>query len=290
MNTPANLPSKVSLNVYVAPMRPMIGTTPQGPGDEPIWSPMSSTLLSGERDAILIDTLVTFGQVDALADWVKGFNKRLTTILITHGHFDHWIGLQRLLQHFPEARTMARPTVRDRAQFEATNPGLRAYQLGIFPGEIEENPKVPDPTTETVVDLEGHRIDLIDIGQGDTEHSTIMYVPSIAAIVAGDVVYNQVHMMTAETDEQSRQTWMDNLDRIAAMIPQIVVAGHKRVGTANGPENIAESKQYLADFSRVVKEQATVEAIVQEMLTLHPNRDNPRVLWHCARQAVAKRQ
>lgn len=270
-------------------MRPMVGTPPQGPGDEPIWSPMSSTLIYGEHDAILVDTLVTFDQVDALADWVTSFKKRVTTILITHGHADHWIGLQQLLKHFPGVRTMARPAVRDRAQFEVTNPTLRKYWQGTFPGEIGENPTVPDGTTETVVELEGHRIDLIDIGQGDTEHSTIMHIPSIAAIVAGDVVYNQVHMMTGETDEQSRQKWMDNLDRIAAMNPQIIVAGHKRVGTSDGPENIAESKKYLADFSRVVKENETVEAIVQAMLTLHPNRDNPHVVWHSARQAVTKR-
>ena len=288
-NSSTSLQSELSLNVYVTPMRPMVGTPPQGPGDEPMWSPMSSALIYGERDAILVDTLVTFDQVDALADWVKSFKKRVTTILTTHGHSDHWIGLQRLLKHFPGVRTMARPAVRDRAQFEATNPTLRKYWQGIFPGEIPENPTVPDVTTETFVELEGHRIDLIDIGQGDTEHSTIMHVPSIAAIVAGDVVYNQVHMMTGETDEQSRQKWMDNLDRIAAMNPKIIVAGHKRVGTSDGPENIAESKKYLADFSRVVKENETVEAIVKAMLTLHPNRDNPRVVWHSARQAVAKR-
>ena len=109
---------------------------------------------------------------------------------------------------------MARPEVRDRAQFEATDPNLSKYWQGTFPGEIPENPTVPDVTTETFVELEGHRIDLIDIGQGDTEHSTIMHVPSIAAIVAGDVVYNQVHMMTGETDEQSRQKWMDNLEPV----------------------------------------------------------------------------
>jgi glyoxylase-like metal-dependent hydrolase (beta-lactamase superfamily II) len=250
---------------------------------------MSSTLISGERDAILVDTLVTFDQVDSLADWVKSFQKRVTTILITHGHSDHWIGLGRLHEHFPGVRTMARPAVRDRAHFEATDPTLSKYWQGTFPGEIPDNPTLPDATTETFVELEGHRIELIDIGQGDTEHSTIMHVPSIAAIVAGDVVYNQVHMMTGETDEQSRQTWMGNLDRIAAMNPHIIVAGHKRIGTSDGPENIAESKRYLADFSRVVKEQETVEAIVQAMLTLHPNRDNPRVVWNSARRAVAKR-
>src|SRR5713101_474922 len=118
-NSSTSLQSKLSLNVYVTPMRPMVGTPPQGPGDEPMWSPMSSTLIYGEHDAILVDTLVTFDQVDALADWVKSFKKRVTTILLTHGHSDHWIGLQRLLKHFPGVRTMARPAVRDRAQFRS---------------------------------------------------------------------------------------------------------------------------------------------------------------------------
>src|SRR5487761_909885 len=106
-NSSTSLQSELSLNVYVTPMRPMVGTPPQGPGDEPMWSPMSSTLIYGERDAVLVDTLVTFDQVDALADWVESRGKRVTAIVITHGHCDHWIGLARLLERFPGARGLA---------------------------------------------------------------------------------------------------------------------------------------------------------------------------------------
>src|SRR4051812_32593786 len=56
----------MNLDVYITPMRPMLGAPAQGPGDEPMWSPMSATLIHGERDAVLVDTLVTFDQVDAL--------------------------------------------------------------------------------------------------------------------------------------------------------------------------------------------------------------------------------
>jgi glyoxylase-like metal-dependent hydrolase (beta-lactamase superfamily II) len=282
----------LSFDVYVAPMRPFasFGAGPQGPGDDPMWSPMSSTLIHGERDAILVDTLVTFDQVDALAEWVKGFGKRLVTILITHGHADHWIGLQQLLKHFPEAKGFARPAAQKRAQFEATDPRLSKYWQAVFPGEVPANPAVPETITEDFVELEGNRIELIDVGQGDTEHSTLVHVPSIKAVVGGDVVYNQVHMMTAETDESSRRAWMANLDKIAALQPHLVVSGHKRVGAPDRPETINESKQYLADFSRIVKEQESVEGIVKAMLALHSDRDNPRVLWHAARAAVAKRK
>src|ERR1700722_11144561 len=189
------------LDVHVAPMRPMQGAPPQAPGDESMWSPMSSTLIYGERDAVLVDTLVTFDQVDTLADWIDRFDRNLTAIYITHGHSDHWIGLSRLRQRFPQARGLARPNVHDRALFEATNPGLSAYWQSIFPGELPQEPVLPDRWDETSMDLEGHKLERIDIGQGDTEHSTIVHVPSIAAVVGGDVVYNQVHMMMGEADE-----------------------------------------------------------------------------------------
>src|SRR5258708_398254 len=101
--------SDLNLDVHIAPMRPMKGAPPQGPGDEPMWSPMSATLVHAENDAILIDTLVTFDQVDALAEWIKGFDKRLVGIYITHGHSDHWIAITRLPKHFGAVPPWSRP-------------------------------------------------------------------------------------------------------------------------------------------------------------------------------------
>lgn len=97
-------------------------------------------------------------------------------------------------------------------------------------------------------------------------------------------------MMTAETDEKRREDWIASLDRIAVLEPRIVVSGHKRLGAADDPKTIGESQQYLRDFSRVVASEQTVEGIVSAMLELHPDRDNPRVVWHSAREAVKKRQ
>jgi glyoxylase-like metal-dependent hydrolase (beta-lactamase superfamily II) len=282
--------SDLNLDVHIAPMRPMKGAPPQGPGDEPMWSPMSATLIHGQEEAVLVDTLVTFDQVDALADWIDGFGKRLVGVYITHGHSDHWIGLSRLRERFGDVPGWARPKVFERAVFEATNPGLSGYWQGVFPGEIPEKPETPDRLETTSIELEGSEIRVIDIGQGDTEHSTIVHVPSIHAVVGGDVVYNEVHMMTAETDTRSRQEWIDNLNQIASLDPQIVVSGHQRVAAPNDPTSIGESQQYLRDFSRVVETEETVEDIVKAMLTLHPDRDNTRVVWHCAREAVKKRE
>jgi glyoxylase-like metal-dependent hydrolase (beta-lactamase superfamily II) len=268
----------------------MQGAPAQGPGDEPMWSPMSATLIYGDEDAVLVDTLVTFDQVDALADRIEGFGKQLVGIYITHGHSDHWIGISRLRERFGPVPAWARPKVHERAVFEATNPGLSAYWQGVFPGEIPEKPETPDRLDETAIELEGSDLNIIDIGQGDTADSTILHVPSIDAVVGGDVVYNGVHMMMGETDGQSRLDWIANLDRIAALGPQIVISGHQRVGAPNDPKSIGESQQYLRDFSHIVGSEETVEGIVSRMLELHGDRDNPRVVWHSAREAVKKRE
>ena len=157
-------PAALTVDVYVAPMRPFAGAPAQGPGDDPMWSPMSSTLIAGAERAILVDTLVTLDQVDALAEWVRGFGKRITGVYITHGHQDHWIGLARLQEHFPEACGIATREVVQRATFEATDPGLSAYWKASFPGELPETAVLPEALTTGEFELEGQVLRAVSVG------------------------------------------------------------------------------------------------------------------------------
>jgi hypothetical protein len=106
---------------------------------------------------------------------------------------------------------------------------------------------LPEALTAGEFELEGQVLRAVSVGQGDTEFSTVLHVPSAAAVVGGDVVYNGVHMMTAETDQNSREAWIASLDAVAALNPQIVVAGHKSVGAPDLPESISASQQYLSE-------------------------------------------
>ena len=107
--------SPLSIDVFVSPMRPYHSPDQLGEGEVATWAPSSSTLISGPTEAILIDALLTFNNADEIAAWAKGFGKTITGIYITHGHSDHWLGLARLLEHFPEARGYAAPEVVARA-------------------------------------------------------------------------------------------------------------------------------------------------------------------------------
>src|SRR6266702_965729 len=207
--------SPLSIDVYVAPMRPYTCPDQLGEGEVATWALSSSTLISGPTEGILIDALLTFANADQIAAWAKSFGKKIIGVYITHGHSDHWLGLARLLEHFPE--------------------------------------------------------------------------PSADGVASGDVVYNNVHMMMYEADEAKSEASIASIEVVAALNPKIVVAGHKSVGAADLPENLAASQQYLRDFTAVAKKGGTVEDLVHNMLELHGERDQPHTLWISARAEVARR-
>src|SRR4029077_19478051 len=88
-------------------------------------------------------------------------------------------------------------------------------------------------------------------GQGDIDGSTIFHVPSAEAVVCGDVVYNNVHMMMYEADEAKREAWIASIDAVAALKPKGAVPGHKSFGAADLPDILAASQRYLRDFTAV---------------------------------------
>jgi glyoxylase-like metal-dependent hydrolase (beta-lactamase superfamily II) len=98
-------------DLFLAPSIPAITSdVPPGETERP-WPPIWSTLISGERDAVLVDTPVTVEQARALVNWLVARGKNLTTIYATHGHGDHFFGTSTVLERLPGARFVARPEV-----------------------------------------------------------------------------------------------------------------------------------------------------------------------------------
>jgi hypothetical protein len=103
-----------------------------------------------------------------------------------------------------------------------------AFWSTIFPGQIPEHPIVPDALDGDVINLEGHELRIITVGQSDTAPSTIVYIPSLDAVISGDVAYNGIHQWLAQTDHEKRMQWIASVEQIEALKPKIVIAGHKR--------------------------------------------------------------
>jgi glyoxylase-like metal-dependent hydrolase (beta-lactamase superfamily II) len=287
----AQSPTRLTIEVFTTPGRPIVSSTePGSPDDFPTWSPMSATLIYGEHEAVLVDAFATFDQADALADWIDTKDRRLSRIYITHGHGDHWLGLARLVQRYPGVTGLATAEVLARVEFEGRG-GMAGYWEAIFPGEVPTGTDkvLPQLLATSSIDLAGNELRVIKIGQADTAESTVLHIPSLSAVVTGDLAYNEVHMMTAETGKAERAQWVANLDEVAALNPTFVVAGHKKVENGNDPKIIGESQQYLRDFSRLADKATTPADIVTGMLGIYPDWGNLRTLWYSATAAIDRK-
>jgi glyoxylase-like metal-dependent hydrolase (beta-lactamase superfamily II) len=256
------------------------------PGKEELmWVANSSTLISGERDAVLVDTFLTTEQSQALVDWVVASGKNLTAVYVTHGHGDHFFGLAPLLERFPRAKAVATSEVVNAMHEQLLPASIDGFWRKLFPGQIAERLVVAEPLDSNELKLEGHKLVPVNTGRTDTAHSTSLHVPSIGLIVAGDVVYNGIHPFLAETDTQSRLEWVLTLDRLEALKPKAVIAGHKVPENDDDPRNIAETRQYLRDFNRLDETTTTARELYDAMLKLYPDRANPGSLWSGAHAA-----
>src|SRR5579872_744354 len=198
---------KLDVNVFTAPGKPMAGERPKPFGEALGFDPMTSTLIFGEYDAVLVDAMTTVAEAEALADWVALHNRNLETIYITHAHFDHFYGLSILLDRFPSARAIATPKTVNAMQMSFSPPVERLARR-LFPGQVAARLVPPEPYEHDTFTLEGHELRIIEAGRSDRPDSTCLYVPSIGLIVAGDVVYNRCFFYIGDTTPESRKNWV----------------------------------------------------------------------------------
>jgi glyoxylase-like metal-dependent hydrolase (beta-lactamase superfamily II) len=98
----------LNIDIFNTEYRPVPSAIPVWPdGRQATWPATTSTLISGERDGVLVDALVTKGESQELADWLATTGKNLTEVYITHAHGDHFFGLNTVLDKFPKARAVA---------------------------------------------------------------------------------------------------------------------------------------------------------------------------------------
>jgi glyoxylase-like metal-dependent hydrolase (beta-lactamase superfamily II) len=274
----------VTFDVYVAEGVPIVGDPPPGEKQR-LWSPISATLILGERDAVLVDALMTVEQARDLVGWIADSGKNLTTVYITHGHGDHWFGLGAVLERFPDARAVALPAVVERMRQGATPERVASSWRSRLPGQIPDKLVLAEPLDGHTFELEGHELVAIEVGHTDTDDTTVLHVPDIGLVVAGDAVYNDVHLYLAESTPGLRQEWLAALDTIQQLNPQTVIAGHKRPQRADDPRTIEETHRYIRDFDRIATNTSTAQELYEQVLALHPDRVNRGALWHSAQVA-----
>jgi glyoxylase-like metal-dependent hydrolase (beta-lactamase superfamily II) len=260
------------------------------PGKDDLkWVANTTTLIYGEREALLVDTFLSDAQTAELADWISASGKRLSTIYITHGHPDHFFGLKLLCDRFPSARALALPQVVESMRRTLAPDSIENWRRR-FPGQIPDRLKTAETFDGGTFSLEGDTIVAVDIGHTDTDHTTCLHVPSIGLVIAGDAIYNGTHPYLVESGENGLKDWLAAIDKIEGLNPRAVVVGHGPLDPDNSPRHIQETRRYIRDFIRLKDETATAHELYDRMLALYPERINPGSLWGSANAAKPAQQ
>ena len=222
-------------------------------------------LIKGEKDAVLVDVPFTLADAHRVVAMVLDSGKHLQTIFVTHDHPDHFFAMEVLTQAFPDVRIVAHPTVV--ADIWRSLPFKVKRWSPMLGANGPKMPTAPHPLEGDTIMLEGQALKVIGPIQGDHVHSTALWVPSIHALVAGDLLFNQMHLWLGEHDRQRIEAWRRSVDELAALKPVIVVAAHTRPGLPNDTSALTFTRDYI-DFwleaAAQAKDSAGLRAAVQQ--------------------------
>ena len=274
MSSPAGTET-LSYDVFVNEPPPQDGVLPNG--EPKRFSPTASTLIYGNRDAVLTDPGMTTDQATVLGDWVASKGRNLTDIFITHGHGDHWFAAELLGERFGARVVASAGTIGQMHAAVATRPLLwdKLY-AGIPPAQV---------TAVTVPDnrftVERHELVIVEVGDTDISDSTVLHVPDLGLVVAGDVIYNGVHMYLAQgAIVGGFGAWRDAIDKVESLGPRHIVAGHQNKQLDDDAvRTIAETRQYLDDADDLLGAENSAVDFFNAKIERYPNHLGRTVLW-----------
>lgn len=230
---------------------------------------VNSTMISGERDMLLIDAQFSLSEAHRLVATILESGKNLTTIYITHPHPDHMFGLAVVKQAFPAARVLALPNT---AQAVPTSwPGRQRFWAPTYGSNIPgPEPVVPEPLTTPYLTLEGHQFPVTGpVGGSDGPGNSFVHIPALRAVVTGDIVFDRAYFGVQK--DQGRAEWNKSLDQILALQPLVVIPGHEGPGATRDVGSIAFMRKYVADWDANVARSANAAQMRANVLQQYPN-------------------
>ena len=263
----------------------------QRDGQSSAFSPISCTLIQGINEAVLVDTPISITQTEELIQWIEDIapDKTLKYIYITHGHGDHWFGIPLLQKRWPSTRAIATPATVTHSQAQLEPEKFINIWTRFFPDQIYQPQKTAEPWPSHTFTMEDHEFHIIEVGHTDTHDSTALYVPDLHLVVAGDIVYGDVHQFFGEANTTSkRREWLQALDTIESLKPHTVVAGHKRAGAVDGVFNIENTRQYILAFEEAITTTSSPDELYRKMQDLFPSRINPHAILAGAKAAFGQ--
>lgn len=206
---------------------------------------VDSVVILGERSAVLVDAQFTASSATLLADMIVATGRRLESILITHKHPDHLMGLAILLDRLPGARACAQADVQA-VIAQVAGAQHREIAGGAPAGLFADRVAIPEVLTADHLLLDGERIEVLPLMAGDTALITPVHIPVLDTLIASDIASVDAHLWMAEVaTTDGLDLWRASVAALRAIGAGVVIPGHRKPGSASDPSVFDATLAYL---------------------------------------------
>jgi glyoxylase-like metal-dependent hydrolase (beta-lactamase superfamily II) len=227
------------------------------------WS--NSYLVSSGSEACLFDVPMLHSDATKLAEVIAATEKTLTTVMISHAHPDHFMGLDVIKDRFPHTRIVSTRNVV--ADIKANGPWMFSMLQSKLGAEGPTQLVTPEVLDGTALEIESTELTVVEFGECESKHIAALYIPPSKALLSADVVYNHAHLYL---QERHLESWLARLDELETFAKDRVSTIHPGHGEAAGLELIGQTRAYLHDFADAVKS-GDAKTAEQRMLSKYPN-------------------
>jgi glyoxylase-like metal-dependent hydrolase (beta-lactamase superfamily II) len=247
---------------------------------------VNATLIAGPTEALLVDAQFHASDARRLADQIAATGTHLKAIFITHPDEDHYLGTAVIEERFPGTPVYMTPAAIE--QFKENAPKYLSAVKSQTPNEAPDSLVTPQPLPSPTFMVDGEKIEVTPDQQGDVLKPTnsFLWIPSLRAVVAGDIVFNGTHVWLGSSSPAARVAWHRSIARIAALHPAIVVAGHKAsADLPDSPDVLRRMDQYLTDFDAARSASPDAKALFTAMMAKYPSYPERSLLGYSAQVA-----
>src|ERR1700722_857951 len=267
-------PRGLSIKVFTSP-------------DDQFW--VNSVIVAGTHEVMLVDAQLTKTNAEKVLREIKETKKPLSIIYITHEHADHFLGLEVFREAYPRVRIIANSAVVDRINKVYQEKLDKWKQL--LGAAATSHVIAIDKFDRNSIKFEGSEIEVLKNIQGDTDQNTMLWIPEQRILIAGDVLFNNMHVYTAETDGKARGKWLNSLQKIRELKPSVVIPGHSKVGAPLDASTAVDFTQnYLLAFDEELKRAKDSDSLINTMRERFPSADLLLAIERGAKANVKPRQ
>ncbi|GAA0835653.1 hypothetical protein GCM10009112_27750 [Marinomonas arenicola] len=243
-------------------------TTVFNPQEKSVF-PVSSVLISGPTEAILVDAQFQRNDAQSLVELIKKSGKKLTTIYISHGDPDYYFGLDVITEAYPHAKVLA--SAKTQAYIKASMAPKKAYWGPILKENAPQKLVVPDVLKGDTLMVDGEKVNIVGLNGHDPKH-TFVWIPSIKTMLGGVVVFSNMHVFLADTQTpESRQNWYKTLDVIEQLHPTTVIPGHMLGDKPMTIQSVNFTRKYIQAFEASAQSSTNSNELIDKMKAIYPN-------------------